>query len=152
VGPPRTTSSVTANPGNAGNEQARTAALGRSADSYRGDLADGQPCGWIEPEREALRRQAADALTGPARLREPDDPEAALVVLARTLRRDPYAEEIYRQVMRLQAQAGRPDAARRTYRLLETRPADLDAEPDQTPAACPDRQAGRSGRGARMTD
>lgn len=34
--------------------------------------------------------------------------------------------------MHLQADLGRPDAVRRTYRLLETRLADLDIEPDDT--------------------
>lgn len=34
--------------------------------------------------------------------------------------------------MQLQAHIGRADAARRTYRLLETRLTDLGAEPDTT--------------------
>jgi len=107
-------------------------------------------------QSEAHHRQAANALTHLARFREPDDPEAALAVLERTPRQDPSAEEIYRRAMRLLASLGPPDAARRTYRLLEARLADLDAEPDHsTCSPLPDgsdQQAGRSGRGARMTD
>jgi DNA-binding SARP family transcriptional activator/LysM repeat protein len=108
----------------------RGAALQRAADLYRGDLADGQPYEWAEPDREALRRQAVDALTSLARLRESTDPEAAMSALEQALRVDPYAEEIYRRVMALQTRLGRRDAARRTYRRLETRLADLDTEPD----------------------
>ena len=43
---------------------------------------------------------------------------------------DPVAEELYRRLMRLQSQLGRPDAVRRTYRLLARRLADLDVDPD----------------------
>ena len=44
--------------------------------------------------------------------------------------RDPVAEELYRRLMRLQGQLGRPDAVRRTYRLLARRLAELDVDPD----------------------
>ena len=43
---------------------------------------------------------------------------------------DPVTEELYRRLMRLQAGLGRPDAVRRTYRLLARRLADLDIDPD----------------------
>jgi DNA-binding SARP family transcriptional activator len=43
---------------------------------------------------------------------------------------DPVAEELYRRLMRLQAELGRPDAVQRTYRLLARQLADLDVDPD----------------------
>ena len=43
---------------------------------------------------------------------------------------DPVAEELYRRIMRLEAELGRPDAVKRTYRLLAHRLADLDVDPD----------------------
>jgi DNA-binding SARP family transcriptional activator len=49
--------------------------------------------------------------------------------------------------MALQTRLGRPAAARRTYRLLETRLTDLDAEPDdQTQRLLATLQAGDRGQ------
>jgi len=39
------------------------------------------------------------------------------------------AEELYRRLMRLEAELGRPDAVRRTYRLLARQLADLNVDP-----------------------
>jgi DNA-binding SARP family transcriptional activator len=43
---------------------------------------------------------------------------------------DPVAGELDRRVMRLEAELGRPDAVRRTYRPLARRLAELDVDPD----------------------
>lgn len=60
----------------------------------------------------------------------PPDPEGALAALEQAIGADPVAEELYRRVMRLEAEVGRLDAVRRTYRLLARRLADLDVDPD----------------------
>jgi DNA-binding SARP family transcriptional activator len=72
-----------------------------------------------------------DALARLAELRaSADDLEGALVALEQAVVADPVAEELYRRLMRLQAELGRPDAVKRTYRLLARRLADLDTDPD----------------------
>ena len=53
----------------------------------------------------------------------------ALAALEGAISADPVAEELYRRLMRLQGKLGRPDAVRRTYRLLARRLAELDAGP-----------------------
>lgn len=113
-------------------DAAVVAALQRATGTYRGDLVEGTYYDWAEAPREDLRRRAVDAAARLAELHErANDPEAALAVLEIALRHDPYTEELYRRTMRFQADLGRPDAVRRAYRLLETRLADLDVEPDQ---------------------
>lgn len=44
---------------------------------------------------------------------------------------DPYAEPLYCAIMQIQARLHQPDAARRTYRLLETRLTELDLDLSQ---------------------
>jgi DNA-binding SARP family transcriptional activator len=53
-----------------------------------------------------------------------------MVALEQAISVDPVAEELYRRLMRLEASLGRPDAVRRTYRLLARRLAELDVDPD----------------------
>ncbi len=109
----------------------RAAALSAAAGLYGGELAEGARYEWAEPLREQLRRQAVDALTDLAEIRETGgDLPGALAFAEHALTVDPYAEAVYRQLMRLQARVGRPDAVVRTYRLLERRLIDLDAEPE----------------------
>lgn len=57
------------------------------------------------------------------------DPERALAALERARALDPDTEEIYVRVIRLQQRLGRPDAARRTARLLRSRLDELGLEP-----------------------
>ncbi len=79
-----------------------------------------------------MRRQVLDAL---ARLSELQTREGkldqALAVLEQAIKVDPYVEELYRRGMRLLAQLGRGDAARRLLRQLEARLSELDAEPEE---------------------
>lgn len=112
----------------------KAAWLQRAVDSYGGELLDGQDHTWIEPLRESVRRRAADAASQLAQLVEDADPERALAHLDWAIGLDPYAEEVYCRVMRLQAQIGRLDAVRRTYQLLQTRLTELDAEPSENTA------------------
>ena len=128
-----------------GDEAARRAALQAVGDLYRGEPLDGVTYTWAEPVRETLRRQATDALAalayllapagepgaGPAgQSPAPADPAEALAALERAVEVDPYNEDLYRRVMRLQAVAGRRDGVRRTLRLLEARLVDLDTDPE----------------------
>lgn len=107
----------------------RRTLLQQAVDIYTGHLAAEQPYEWIEPEREALRRQTVDALVHLAELNEHDDPEHSLDALEHARTIDDYAEEIYQRIMSLQGRLGRKDAVRRTYRLLETALEELGADP-----------------------
>jgi DNA-binding SARP family transcriptional activator len=122
----------------AGDTAGQLAALGEAAGLYRGEALDGIAYAWAEPVRETLRRQATDTLAGLADLLTDGTAggaagagrQAALAALERAVEVDPYNEELYRRIMRLHAAAGRADAVRRTFRLLEARLADLDVDPD----------------------
>ena len=112
-------------------------ALAQAGEAYGGDLLDGTAYGWVEVPREDLRRRAVDALAHLAELRQAaDDHTGALAALEQAIAADPVAEELYRRVMRLEADLGRPDGVRRTYRLLASRLAELDADPDGSVALC----------------
>jgi DNA-binding SARP family transcriptional activator len=95
--------------------------------------------GWAEPVREELRRSAVDALVQLATLHETErDVDAAIAVLQRACDIDPYCEPLACQLMQLQLRYGRRGAAERTYRLLASRLAELDVEPeDETEARLP---------------
>lgn len=112
-------------------DRIRAGLLQNALDAYKGELAAQQPYEWIEPEREALRRLAVEALTQLASLHEPDKPEQALAALEHARSLDQYGEEIYQRIMELQARLNRPDAVRRTFRLLETALEELDADPSE---------------------
>jgi DNA-binding SARP family transcriptional activator len=84
---------------------------------------------WEGP-REDLRRRAVDALAHLAELRQAaGDSQGALAALEQAISADPVAEELYWRRMRLEAELGRPDAVRRTYRLLARQLAELDVDP-----------------------
>jgi DNA-binding SARP family transcriptional activator len=112
-------------------DPAVAAALAQAGEAYGGVLLDGVPYAWVEVPREEVRRRAVDALARLAELRQAaGDQEGARSALEQAVAADPVAEELYRRVMRLEAELGRPDAVRRTYRLLARRLADLDVDPD----------------------
>jgi DNA-binding SARP family transcriptional activator len=112
-------------------DPAVAAALAQAGEAYGGVLLDGAPYAWVEVAREEVRRRAVDALARLAELRQAaGDQEGALSALEQAVAADPVAEELYRRVMRLEAELGRPDAVRRTYRLLARRLADLDVDPE----------------------
>ncbi|RSN64660.1 AfsR/SARP family transcriptional regulator, partial [Actinomadura sp. WAC 06369] len=115
------------------NDTHRITALSPVADLYTADFADNLAHDWAEAHREYLRRITTDALTRLAQLQREDHPDRALTTLEQAIHLDPYAEPLYRTIMQIQLDLGHPDAAHRTYRLLTTRLADLDTEPnDQT--------------------
>lgn len=118
-------------------EEARTAtsdgaclaACQEAAALYRGPLAEGEGFEWAEPYAESARRRALDTWTRIAELVEPAHPDQALAALDTALSHDPYNEYLYQKIMRLQAAAGHPEAARRTLSLLETRLTELGITP-----------------------
>lgn len=109
----------------AGDEE-RLAAYQQATGLYRGELCDGAGYDWAEPYAEAARRSVLDAWTRIAEILEPADPEQAIAALEAAVTHDPYNEDTYLRIMQMQAAAGRPDAARRTYQLMLSRLRDLD--------------------------
>jgi DNA-binding SARP family transcriptional activator len=112
----------------------KLAALERAAAAYGGDLLTHTDYTWAEPARVDLRGRAVDTLARLAELRDQaGDRHGALAALERAITVDPDCEELYRRLMRLQADLGDPDAVRRTYRRLRAHLLDeLDVEPDPT--------------------
>jgi DNA-binding SARP family transcriptional activator len=104
----------------------RLAAYRQATALYRGPLCDGAGYEWAEPYAEAARRSVLDAWTRTAELLQDTDTEQALAALESAAAYDPHNEDTYLHIMRLQAGAGRADAARRTYQLLLTRLHELD--------------------------
>jgi DNA-binding SARP family transcriptional activator len=76
-----------------------------------GPLADGSGYEWIEPYREEIRRQAADAALALADALT--DPQAALRVLGAAIQLHPYTEELYVAAVRRHAAAGHLDGRAR---------------------------------------
>jgi DNA-binding SARP family transcriptional activator len=97
--------------------------------AYRGELAEGLSADWIETPRQALRRDALDAATHLARLVVNDDAQQALSLFETARGFDPYNEQLYQDIMRLQRRLGRPDAIGRTLELATTRLAEIDESP-----------------------
>jgi DNA-binding SARP family transcriptional activator len=90
---------------------ARLAACRRAVALYHGELAEGTGYEWAEPYAETARRRALDAWTTIAEILQPSAPDEALSALETALSHDPYNEYLYVRIMRLQAAAGRPEAA-----------------------------------------
>jgi len=106
------------------------AALEQVAVSYTGNLLETPGYQWAEPLREDLRRRVVDGLARLAELHhKAGNLDRALAVLEHAMTADPYAEELYQRVMRLQAALGRPDAVRRTFHILEQRLDELELDP-----------------------
>ncbi len=108
------------------------AALRQAAEDYKGDFAHGQDGAWALDYATTYRHQILSVYARIAEILEPDHPEQAIAVLETAIDRDPVNEELYQRVMRIHGRLGRPDAVRRTMRLLEDRLADLgEAEPSE---------------------
>ncbi|WP_309114712.1 BTAD domain-containing putative transcriptional regulator [Saccharothrix sp.] len=100
-------------------------------DSYTGPLADGLDAEWIETPREAVRRDAIDAVAALARTLIDQDPQRTLDLLEVARSFDPHNELIYRDIMRLQERLGQLDAIPRTLDLLTARLAEIDERPTE---------------------
>ncbi|GAA2975778.1 BTAD domain-containing putative transcriptional regulator [Actinokineospora diospyrosa] len=113
----------------AATEQDRVRAYRAVVDSYAGPLADGASTEWIETAREAIRRDAIDAVAALARALVGHDPQQTMDLLEMARSFDPHNEALYRDIMRLQAHLGQLDAIGRTLGLLTTRLAEIDERP-----------------------
>ncbi|GAA1291687.1 transcriptional regulator [Saccharothrix xinjiangensis] len=110
-------------------ERQRIETYRRIVDSYTGPLADGMSTEWIETAREAIRRDAIDAVAALARTLADRDPQQTLDLLEVARAFDPHNELIYRDIMRLQERLGRLDSIRRTLSLLTARLTEIDDRP-----------------------
>jgi DNA-binding SARP family transcriptional activator len=108
----------------------RAAAYDRVAQTYAGDLLAGADWAWAETPREDLRQRVLDVLVWLGDIRwASGDARGSWQALQRAVEVDPYAEQIYRRIMRLQSKLGRPDDAAATYRRLQARLTEIDLEP-----------------------
>lgn len=109
---------------------ARSAAYDRVAQTYAGDLLAGADWAWVETPREDLRQRVLDVQVWLGDIRwASGDARGSWQALQRAVEVDPYAEQIYRRIMRLQSKLGRPDDAAATYRRLQARLLEIDLEP-----------------------
>lgn len=115
----------------AASDQHRVDAYRAMVDSYGGTLADGMSTEWVETAREAIRRDAIDAVAALARALVADDPQQTLDLLEIARAFDPHNEALYRDIMRLQERLGLIDAIPRTLTLLTTRLAEVDNRPTE---------------------
>jgi len=118
----------------AANDDERYVTLQVAVGLWRGDVGLGIDSVWIDAHRETQRRDAVDTLARLAELTQAGDAEQCLGYLETAITIDRYQEPLYRRIMRLQGNLGRPDAARRTYQLLESRLTEIEAEPDELSA------------------
>ncbi len=108
----------------------RLAALDRAVADYAGDLLAGADWFWLETPREDLRQRMVDVLVWLGDRRwATGDARGAWAALQRALEVDPFAEQIYRRVMRLQAKLSRPDDADATFRRLQAKLLEIDLQP-----------------------
>jgi DNA-binding SARP family transcriptional activator len=117
------------------------AALDEAADCYQGDFAEGHDQTWALDYATTFRHQILSVYARIAEILEPDRPDEAIAALEAAIERDPINEELYQRVIRIHGRLARPDAVRRTMRLLETRLAELgEAEPSDATRRIADRQ------------
>ena len=108
----------------------RAAAYDRVAQTYAGDLLAGADWAWAETPREDLRQRVLDVQVWLGDIRwASGDARGSWQALQRAVEVDPFAEQIYRRIMRLQTKLGRPDDAVATYRRLQARLVEIDLEP-----------------------
>lgn len=112
------------------NDTSRLTANERVVTTYGGELADGMTAAWVAPVREAVRRDAIDAVSAVARALVTTDPHRTLDLLESARAFDPYNEMLYRDIMRLQERLGFVDAIPRTLALLTTRMNEISDQPD----------------------
>ena len=106
-------------------------ALHRAIDAYTGLFAAETDYLWAEPIRQECHRRALDAHVAYATLTGTDGHvDQAISTLESALTLDPYAEDIYRRLMRLHHSIGHKDSVRRLWQQLDNRLLDIDSEPE----------------------
>jgi DNA-binding SARP family transcriptional activator len=115
----------------------RAAWLGRAVDLYRGEMLAGYYERWVLDQREWLAESYFQALGQLlALLQQAGDLPHALEHARRGVLADPLREGARRDLMRLYAAVGQPEAALRQYRQLQRLlQEELDAEPSATTRA-----------------
>ena len=131
------------------NPEARIVALLAAIGEYTGPFADGHAYEWVEPVREAIRRQSIDAHVALATLLAESDRPAALAVLEQAIAQDTYNESLYQQAMRLYAADHNIDSIRQLRRDLTRHLADIQAEPSDETLTLADQLVGESNRARR---
>jgi DNA-binding SARP family transcriptional activator len=117
------------------------AALRAAVSCYRGDFAEGHDRAWVLDYATTYRHQLLAAYARIAEILETDQPDQAIAALEAAIDHDPVNEELYQHVMRIHGRLGRPDAVRRTLRLLENRLTELaEAEPSEATRRIAERQ------------
>ncbi|WP_433264756.1 BTAD domain-containing putative transcriptional regulator [Actinosynnema sp. CS-041913] len=87
---------------------------------YQGDLAEDLLVPWVEPFREATRRDVLDALGTLIGVHGDADLDTSLTLLERTRKLDRYNEGVYRDIICAQARLDQYAAIPRTLALLTT--------------------------------
>ncbi|WP_280316439.1 BTAD domain-containing putative transcriptional regulator [Nocardia wallacei] len=109
----------------------RTRACQQIVELATAPLAPDLPHSWIEPMREAARRDALNALGWLAAHTVTTDPRTTLEMLETATETDPYNEALWQDILRLHAKLGEYDALDRTYTLLTRKLAETDATPSR---------------------
>jgi DNA-binding SARP family transcriptional activator len=123
------------------NETECLAALREAANLYRGDFAANQDRAWIVDYATTYRHQILNAHARIAEIVEADQPDQAIAALEQAIEHDPVNEELYQRIMRIHGRQHRPDAVRRTLRILEDRLAEIgEAEPSEATRSVAARQ------------
>ena len=115
--------------------------LQRAAALYQGDFGEGQDHTWVTDYATTHRHHILAVYARIAEILEPDHPDQAITALETAIHLDPINEELYQRVIRIHGRQHRPEAVRRTLRLLENRLAELaDAEPSDATRRIAERQ------------
>ncbi|MBH0777693.1 AfsR/SARP family transcriptional regulator [Nocardia bovistercoris] len=106
------------------------AAACREITAYAGTaLATDLTHPWVEPIREAARRDTLNALGWLAAHTE--DPHTTLGLLETAIENDPYNEHLWQEILRLHHRLGEHDALGRAYTLLTHKLAEIGEKPSQ---------------------
>ncbi len=101
-------------------DEERIVLLEEAVGLYQGDYLEEFYSDWPYFKREELQRQYLQALRQLAQLYwEKEAHEKALNMYERIVARDPYQEEVHREIMRLYAETGQRAAAIKHYQRLE---------------------------------
>ena len=116
----------------AADDTERIAHLEAACALYRGPLDETIRGDWLLEHREDRLRRYRDAAGDLARVVGRTDRDRGLAILNRLLEHDLFNEDLYRRIMRGQAELKRFDAVRRTFDLLEKRfeANDMEIDPD----------------------